>query len=306
MAKTTKPETPETIDDLPKVDECFIITPIGEFNSETYIKANGLIDSVIQPVLDEFNFKAVAAHHINKTGSINNQIIKHILEDKLAIVNLTGLNPNVMYELAVRHSARLPVVIMCEKDLTPRLPFDIVDQRTIFYADSLAGNVLAKQHLREMITVALDDKIPDNPIYTAASQASIFKSLDEDNPLKLIMEKIDRLESRGASYSNTGTSKVSRNNLSHWAGNFNIDESKTALFHCKYLSVELTDTVQMRNNILKSVERFTKSTPFTMLGNNNEEGFAFVVQGVSDVSAITLRQMLLKEFPISLEVDLNI
>lgn len=202
--KSTEEKGPgDTIEDLKKVEECFIITPIGDFNSEIFIKANGLIDSVIQPVLDEFGFKATAAHQINKSGSINNQIIKRILEDKLVIVNLTGLNPNVMYELAIRHAARLPVIIMAEKALTPRLPFDITDQRTIFYSDTLAGNVLAKHQLKDMIKIALDDEKPDNPIYAAASQDKIFQTLDKEDPLKLIMDKIESLANIFAQNSNS-------------------------------------------------------------------------------------------------------
>lgn len=186
----------DSIESLPKLKECFIITPIGELNSEIYNKANGLINSVIKPVLLEFGFDAVAAHHINASGSINNQIIKKILESELVIANLTGLNPNVMYELAIRHSARLPVVIMAEKGVTPRLPFDITDQRTIFYDDTLSGSEAAKPTLKKFIEVALQDKSPDNPIYTAASQENIFKQLDEGDPLKIIMDKIETLGSR--------------------------------------------------------------------------------------------------------------
>jgi len=192
MAKKNDPKE-DSIEALPKLKECFIITPIGELNSETFIKANGLINSVIKPVLSQFGFEAIAAHHINNSGSINNQIIKKILECELVIANLTGLNPNVMYELAIRHSARLPVVIMCEKGITPRLPFDITDQRTIFYDDSLAGSEIAKPILQSFIAAALEDTKIDNPIYAAATQENIFKQLDEGDPLIAILEKIESL-----------------------------------------------------------------------------------------------------------------
>ena len=46
MAKQSekpKEETQDPLAELPKVDECFIITPIGDIGSEIYIKANGLI-----------------------------------------------------------------------------------------------------------------------------------------------------------------------------------------------------------------------------------------------------------------------
>lgn len=175
-----------------QVDQCFIITPIGESNSDVYNKAMGLIEAVIKPVLEEFNFKPVAANHMSAPGSINRQLLKAILEDKLVIANLTGLNPNVMYELAVRHAARLPVVIMTEKGT--RLPFDITDQRTIFYEDSLAGLGAAKKQLRDMVEVAILEKNPDNPIYQAKEQASIFKELSPTDPMKVILERLSQIE----------------------------------------------------------------------------------------------------------------
>ncbi|TKB99700.1 hypothetical protein [Pedobacter cryotolerans] len=186
----------DNIENLPKLKECFIITPIGELNSEIYKKANGLINAVITPVLKEFGYEAIAAHQISLSGSINNQLIKKILESDLVIANLTGLNPNVMYELAIRHSARLPVVIMAEEAITPRLPFDITDQRTIFYEDTLAGSEAAKPILYSFVENALADEKPDNPVYAAATQQNIFKDLDEGNPLSIILDRIESLSGR--------------------------------------------------------------------------------------------------------------
>lgn len=175
-------------------EECFIVTPIGVVGSETYVKAMGLIDAVIQPVLDEFNILARPANRMEDLGSINKQLIKRVLEDKLVIANLTGLNPNVMYELAVRHAVRKPVIIMAEEGT--RLPFDISDQRTIFYSDTLAGVELAKQELKKKINFALQDEKPDNPIYSALQSEQIFQQLDPANPLSVILERLDKMESK--------------------------------------------------------------------------------------------------------------
>lgn len=90
-----------------KESNCFIITPIGESRSDVRKNTDGLINTIIRPLLTgKFDFNNIkAAHKINASGSINNQIIKRISYDDLVIANLTIVNPNVMYEVAVRHSA---------------------------------------------------------------------------------------------------------------------------------------------------------------------------------------------------------
>jgi len=49
-----------------------------------------------------FPFEIIVPHEISASGSINKDIITNIYNDELVIANLTGLNPNVMYELSFR------------------------------------------------------------------------------------------------------------------------------------------------------------------------------------------------------------
>ena len=46
-----------------------------------------------------------------------------ILTSDFCIAVLHGFNPNVFYELAVAHSAGIPVVLLSEKGVDP--PFDL-------------------------------------------------------------------------------------------------------------------------------------------------------------------------------------
>ncbi len=175
---------------------CFFITPIGGDDSTTRRNTDGLTVSVIRPVLKEFEFKVEVAHEISKQGSITKQVIEHLLEDELVIANLTQLNPNVMYELAVRHAARKPVVTLAERGTN--LPFDISDQRTIFYDNDIAGVDELKNALSSAITEALKDKSPDNPIYAAASMANILQQVEKtekDDIQRYLIDGMMKLES---------------------------------------------------------------------------------------------------------------
>lgn len=146
--------------------KCFIATPLGTVGSEIRKKAEGVIDSVLRPVLEEdFKYEVIVPHEIDQLGSITQQIIIHLLNDELVIANLTGLNPNVMYELAVRHAARKAVVCIAEEGTV--LPFDIAAERIAFYDDKMAGVNILKKKLAGAIESAEQEQEHDNPIYRA-------------------------------------------------------------------------------------------------------------------------------------------
>ena len=72
--------------------KCFIITPIGNDNSDIFRKAKGVIESVIKPVLTHYGFYDVKpAYEINVSGMINTQIINRIIDGKKSI-SLTALS----------------------------------------------------------------------------------------------------------------------------------------------------------------------------------------------------------------------
>ena len=133
------------------------------------------------------------AHRIDTPGSITGQVIEHILVDELVIVNLTDLNPNVMYELAVRHSARLPVISLAEEGKI--LPFDISDERTIFYVDDMAGVNKLAPNLEKMVQEALEDTEPDNPVYRAAKNKVMKEMHPQGDFQSYVLQRLDRFES---------------------------------------------------------------------------------------------------------------
>jgi len=184
MAKTVLAEQP-----LNK--NCFIISPLGSDDSETRRKADGLINSVLKPILTAAGYKVIAPHEIDTPGSITRQVIQHLLEDELVIANLTELNPNVMYELAVRHAKRLPVVCLVERGT--KLPFDIATERTIFYDNDMAGVELLKPRLSKAIKEALEENEPDNPIYRVVSDSIMREVTAKDDAQSYILKRLDEI-----------------------------------------------------------------------------------------------------------------
>lgn len=194
MGKAVKKEISES----QVKDICFIITPIGEEGSAIRKKTDGLIDNVLKPVCNELNMEAVPAHKIDKLGSITNQVVQSVLDSKMVIANLTGLNPNVMYELAIRHAIKKSVV--CIAEYGTKLPFDITTERTIFYSDDMYGAIRLRSELKNMLEAALSDGDIDNPIYRATTESMIIKDIKssasnvDTDSLLYILRRLDNIE----------------------------------------------------------------------------------------------------------------
>lgn len=81
---------------------------------------------------------------------------------------------------------------MCEKDTV--LPFDINEQRTIFYSNDMKGVVELKSSLEGMISSALEDEKPDNPIYKAVQDMIVLESDEIPEPDKYMLKRIEGIE----------------------------------------------------------------------------------------------------------------
>ena len=166
---------------------CFVISPIGKEGSEARKRADDVYEYILTPVLLSFNYDFDRADKMPTPGLIGTQIIKRLVEDDLVIADLTGTNPNVFYELAVRHTIGKPVIQMMSKGET--LPFDITNSRTIFFNHlDLASVAQCKKDLELQIKATESNpKDVDNPVITVFDLISVRGS---DNPVEKLLGDI--------------------------------------------------------------------------------------------------------------------
>jgi hypothetical protein len=108
---------------------CFVIGPLGREGSETRRRSDEVLRQIIRPVARECGYVPLRADELADPGFITSQVLLHILDDALVIADLSERNPNVFYELAVRHAVQKPIVQIIAKG--EPLPFDIAGMRTI-------------------------------------------------------------------------------------------------------------------------------------------------------------------------------
>lgn len=138
---------------------CFVIGPIGDKFApvgsaarEVYEEALDVYEKVIAPACEQNQLQALRADQIAVAGEITEQILRHLQEDPIVIADVSGGNPNVMYELGLRHSIGKPTIHLGEYG---QLPFDIAGYRTILFSRSDRGLIDARKELEAAIAAAL-------------------------------------------------------------------------------------------------------------------------------------------------------
>jgi hypothetical protein len=145
---------------------CFVISAFGS-NPDEQRRHKQVLRHLVQKVLGD-RFRVIRADEIDDEGLITNQIIEHLIDDDLVVADLTALNPNVFYEVAVRHAARKPIVHLITKG--EEIPFDVANMRAVPYALDDPDALEAAQAELDRKVKAIEEnnwKAAPNPISAA-------------------------------------------------------------------------------------------------------------------------------------------
>lgn len=185
---------------MTKNKECFFIAPINEKGTETRERTDKLMDYVVSEAVKEYEFTVIRSDRMDTPGSITSQVIGKIVNSELVIADLTDHNPNVFYELAVRHATGKPFIQLIKEDQA--IPFDIHDQRTIYYdLDVEAANETKEEIQAHLESLESDDFEAENPVSRSADMQSLRQSEDSTDQnladvydeLSVLTNKIDSL-----------------------------------------------------------------------------------------------------------------
>ena len=133
---------------------CFVIMPFtskGIYPEDHFTK---IYDQIFKPAIEEAGYEAYRADENKLSHSIVQHIFENLTKCEMVVCDLSSANPNVLYELGIRHSYDLPVVLL--KDDVTDFIFDVSGIKTIQYSkERLYENVLnTRAELTEAIKAA--------------------------------------------------------------------------------------------------------------------------------------------------------
>ena len=158
----------DSVSEDPKTKTCFVICPIGDEGTETRKRSDQVLKHIIEPAVKDCAYESpVRADAIAEPGNITSQVIQRVYEADLVVADLTKHNPNVFYELAIRHAARKPIILIMEPISDyETIPFDVAQDRVIYFdhkdLDSVAQ--CKKNMIKQIHSIQEKNTSNDSPI----------------------------------------------------------------------------------------------------------------------------------------------
>ena len=124
MPSQTKGETRKKVSATPSAESdnrvCFVISPIGDPGTDKHAKFKDVLEYVIKSAVNTsgYTMQVLRADDIDRAGSFIKDILENLYSSFVVIADLTGQNPNVFYELGVRHCLSSRTILIARQSMT--------------------------------------------------------------------------------------------------------------------------------------------------------------------------------------------
>ena len=157
---------------------CFVVMAIGEQHVGNKVIAEDELkrtyEELIKPALliADPTLEVARADQTGAQGTVTTDILTRLMYSDLVVADISYPNPNVFYELGIRHACRAGTLMIRDKAAEGLAPFDVNNQRRIQYEHKLRG----EQELGEKIRASLawyssDPTAPDNHLLEHAKSS---------------------------------------------------------------------------------------------------------------------------------------
>lgn len=150
--------------------KCFVIMPFGKKKDidGTEVDFDHVYHQMIEKAIEELGIDCERCDEIPDTGAIHKKMFKGIFEADAAVVDITSLNPNVFYELGVRHALHKFVTLVIRKNSDQPIPFNIRGLNIMGYDIGTEEQIeSARKQIRTLIQAGMDKQNTDSIVHDA-------------------------------------------------------------------------------------------------------------------------------------------
>jgi hypothetical protein len=156
--------------EAPLAPLCFVLMPFGRKTDAGGRVTNfdSVYQKLIAPAVEAAGLEPIRADEEKIGGTIHKPMFERLMLCPYAIADITGANPNVFYELGVRHALRPSSTVILFVEGTA-IPFDIALVRGIAYRTDGAGEPVDAEAtikaVAEQMRHARENHHADSPIF---------------------------------------------------------------------------------------------------------------------------------------------
>ena len=146
------------------METCFVIMPIGKEEQDRR-KWREIFDTIFKPLVDisGLGLRCERADDIHQSGSIMKQVLLQLHSARVVLADATTRNPNVFYELGVRHALGKRSILVGQSP--KESPFDIQQYRMLVYRHPVDTSDEFHSNIREFLEDTIrNPEEPDNPV----------------------------------------------------------------------------------------------------------------------------------------------
>ncbi|MET4695172.1 hypothetical protein [Endozoicomonas lisbonensis] len=193
---------------MTKNKDCGLIMPISSIDgcsSEHWMEVKEIITEAVESI-EKYNFKVSLVSDADDVGVIQKRIVQNVYNSDIVVCDVSGKNPNVMFELGMRLAFDKPTVII--KDDKTNYSFDTgIIEHITYPRDLRFSNIVTfKEGLADKVIATLEksESDPDHSTFLKNFGKFHVANLSEDvvSSDKVVIEMLTELQSEVSSLRN--------------------------------------------------------------------------------------------------------
>ncbi len=143
--------------------KCFVIMPMSKTKSCTAEEWTSIFEQMIKPAVTGSRLGFTCERSKPRIGNLIRDILNELDRADVVIADLTDMNPNVFYELGVRHTLRERTILIAQHK--KYVPSDLQSYWVIYYEKHLSGLQDFKVKIRDILGQMMKNpEKPDSPV----------------------------------------------------------------------------------------------------------------------------------------------
>ena len=174
---------------------CFVLMPFSQTGLTTKTREmdfDSVYERLIAPAVAAARMRPHRADEETLGGIFHKRMFERLALCEYAVADLSMANPNVFYELGVRHAIRPWSTVLMFRDDAP-LPLDVAESHALKYSLDVLDRPRELEHLRHQLTTRLvraQQRETDSPVHMLVNGLPVPEV--DHRRVELMLEAIDR------------------------------------------------------------------------------------------------------------------